>query len=60
MSNASRNAIRAALHQVLGDKYEILEWIGGGGMAEVFLARHRAHGGLFAIKVLAEALADVP
>jgi serine/threonine protein kinase len=60
MSNASRNAIRAALHQVLGDKYEILEWIGGGGMAEVFLARHRAHGGLFAIKVLAEALADEP
>lgn len=60
MSNASRNALRAALHQVLGDKYEILQWIGGGGMAEVFLARHRAHGGLFAIKVLAEQLADEP
>lgn len=60
MSNASRNAIRGALHQVLGDKYEILQWIGGGGMAEVFLARHRAHGGLFAVKVLAEQLADEP
>ena len=60
MSNASRNAIRAALHQVLGDKYEILQWIGGGGMAEVFLARHRLHGALFAIKVLAEQLADEP
>ncbi len=60
MSNASRNALRAALHQVLGDKYEILQWIGGGGMAEVFLARHRAHGALFAIKVLAEQLAGEP
>ncbi|MCX7603410.1 MAG: bifunctional serine/threonine-protein kinase/formylglycine-generating enzyme family protein [Bryobacteraceae bacterium] len=60
MSNASRHAIRTALNQVLGEKYEILEWIGGGGMAEVFLARHRAHGGLFAVKVLAEALADEP
>jgi serine/threonine-protein kinase len=60
MSNASRNAIRAALHQVLGDKYEILQWIGGGGMAEVFLARHRAHGALFAVKVLSEQLADEP
>jgi serine/threonine-protein kinase len=60
MSNASRNALRAALHQVLGDKYEILQWIGGGGMAEVFLARHRAHGALFAVKVLSEQLADEP
>jgi serine/threonine-protein kinase len=60
MSNASRNAVRSALHQVLGDKYEILQWIGGGGMAEVFLARHRAHGALFAVKVLSEQLADEP
>jgi len=60
MSNASRQAIRSALQQVIGDKYEVLEWIGGGGMAEVFLARHRAHGGLFAVKVLAEGLADEP
>ncbi|MGQ9917885.1 MAG: bifunctional serine/threonine-protein kinase/formylglycine-generating enzyme family protein [Bryobacteraceae bacterium] len=60
MSNASRNALRAALHQVIGDKYEILHWIGGGGMAEVFLARHRTHGALFAVKVLSEQLADEP
>nr|WP_285288926.1 bifunctional serine/threonine-protein kinase/formylglycine-generating enzyme family protein [Alloacidobacterium dinghuense] len=32
--------------------------IGGGGMAQVFLARHRRHGGVFAIKVLAEYLAQ--
>lgn len=60
MSNAARNAIRAALHQVIGDKYEILQWIGGGGMAEVFLARHRLHGALFAVKVLSEQLAEEP
>jgi serine/threonine protein kinase len=56
----ARDAIRAALQQVIGDKYEVLQWIGGGGMAEVFLARHRAHGGLFAVKVLAEQLAGEP
>jgi serine/threonine-protein kinase len=42
----------------LGDKYRILCLIGGGGMAQVYLARHRFHGGLFAIKVLAEQLAQ--
>lgn len=57
---AARNATRAALHQLIGDKYEILQWIGGGGMAEVFLARHRTHGALFAVKVLAEQLAGEP
>jgi len=55
-----RNAVRAALHQLIGDKYEVLEWIGGGGMAEVFLARHRAHGGLVAVKVLADSLSNEP
>ncbi len=60
MSNASRNAIRAALHQLIGDKYEIQQWIGGGGMAEVFLARHRTHGALFAVKVLNDQLAEEP
>lgn len=45
------------LASVIGDKYEVLQWIGGGGMADVFLARHRVHGGLFAVKVLAEQLA---
>ncbi len=46
------------LSEVLGNKYQILCRIGGGGMAQVYLARHRFHGGLFAIKVLAEHLAD--
>jgi serine/threonine protein kinase/formylglycine-generating enzyme required for sulfatase activity len=46
------------LTAVLGDKYRILCLIGGGGMAQVYLARHRFHGGLFAIKVLAEQLAQ--
>ena len=34
--------------------------IGGGGMAHVFLARHRRHGGAFAVKVLADHLAQEP
>ena len=55
-----RNAVRSALHQLIGDKYEVLEWIGGGGMAEVFLAKHRAHGGLVAVKVLADSLSNEP
>src|SRR5258707_3849358 len=53
----SRNAVLNALQQLLGDKYEMVEWIGGGGMADVFLARHRTHGALFAVKVLASHLA---
>ena len=48
----------AGLDALLGDKYQILRRIGGGGMAQVFLARHRGHGGVFAIKVLAEYLAQ--
>ena len=48
------------LASVIGEKYEVLQWIGGGGMADVFLARHRVHGGLFAVKVLADHLAGDP
>jgi eukaryotic-like serine/threonine-protein kinase len=48
------------LSDVVGSKYQILCHIGGGGMAHVYLARHRFHGGLFAIKVLAEHLAGDP
>ena len=48
------------LTDVVGNKYLILCHIGGGGMAQVYLARHRFHGGLFAIKVLAEHLAGDP
>ncbi|HEY0786557.1 MAG TPA: SUMF1/EgtB/PvdO family nonheme iron enzyme [Acidobacteriaceae bacterium] len=45
---------------MIGSKYELLCRIGGGGMAQVYLARHRMHGGFFAIKVLAEHLAQDP
>ncbi len=41
------------LQEALGSKYHVLRWIGGGGMAQVYLARNRATGGLFAVKVLA-------
>jgi serine/threonine-protein kinase len=52
-----RSNLQAALAALIGDKYEVERWIGGGGMAEVFLTRRRAHGGRFAVKVLAEHLA---
>jgi serine/threonine protein kinase len=48
------------LHEVLGNKYRVLCRIGGGGMAQVYLARHRVHGGLFAVKVLVDYLAQDP
>ena len=50
----------AELERAVGNKYEVLRRIGGGGMAEVFLARHRVHGGFVAIKVLASHLARDP
>jgi predicted Ser/Thr protein kinase len=46
----------ARLQEALGEKYQVLRWIGGGGMAQVYLARHRTTGGLFAVKVLADHL----
>lgn len=48
------------LNEVLGSKYQIVCRIGGGGMAQVYLARHRMHGGLFAVKVLVDYLAEDP
>lgn len=48
------------LNEVLGGKYQVLCLIGGGGMAQVFLARHRLHGGLVAVKVLVDHLARDP
>jgi eukaryotic-like serine/threonine-protein kinase len=50
----------AQLEGMLGDKYQVLRRIGGGGMAQVFLARHRRLGRVFAVKVLAESLAQDP
>ncbi|MGI4853962.1 MAG: protein kinase domain-containing protein [Janthinobacterium lividum] len=48
------------IEAVLGDKYHVLCRVGGGGMAQVLLARHRLHGGLFAVKILADHLAQDP
>jgi serine/threonine protein kinase len=48
------------LSQAVNNKYQILCLIGGGGMAHVYLARHRRSAGLFAIKVLAEHLCHDP
>src|SRR6201996_604022 len=52
--------LQGRLSEVLGTKYQILCRLGGGGMSQVYLARHRLHGGLVAIKVLAEHLAQDP
>jgi eukaryotic-like serine/threonine-protein kinase len=49
--------LQQRLSEVVGGKYQVVWRLGGGGMSHVFLARHRFHGGLFAIKVLAEHLA---
>ena len=51
---------QADIEAVLGDKYHVLCRVGGGGMAQVLLARHRLHGGLFAVKILADHLAQDP
>ena len=51
--------LQERLSEVLGSKYR-LSRLGGGGMSQVYLARHRFHGGLVAIKVLAEHLAEDP
>jgi serine/threonine protein kinase len=57
---SSQNQTLDALANLIGNKYEVLRWIGGGGMADVFLARHRRTAGLFAVKVLNESLANEP
>ena len=51
---------QADIEAVLGSKYHVLCRVGGGGMAQVLLARHRLHGGLFAIKILSDHLAQDP
>ena len=40
--------------RALGSKYQVIDRIGGGGMADVFLVRDTTTGGLFAIKVLSD------
>ena len=51
---------RLQLESLIGSKYEVLRRLGGGGMAQVLLARHRGHGGLVAIKILSDHLSQDP
>lgn len=51
--------IRERLSVVLATKYRIVKQLAAGGMSIIWLARHRAHGGLFAIKVLHPSLAGI-
>ena len=52
--------IAARLAILLAPRYHVLRLIGIGGMASVYLVRHRIHHGLFAVKVLHPTLADQP
>lgn len=52
--------IQQRLSVVVSGKYRVLKQLGSGGMATVWLARHRIHGALFAIKVLHPSLSDIP
>jgi len=54
----TRDWIQERLAESLQERYEILRWLGGGGMAQVFLARNRVLGALFAVKVLDLNLAE--
>jgi serine/threonine protein kinase len=56
MDNALQ--VRQRLSSAIGERYEVLDPIGVGGMATVFLSRHRVHGGFCAVKVLADHLAQ--
>lgn len=50
--------LRERLGIILAAKYDLLSQIGAGGMSTIFLARHRGHNGLFAVKVLHPHLAQ--
>ena len=50
--------VRQRLAAAIGERYEVFDAIGAGGMATVFLTRHRMHGGFCAVKVLADHLAQ--
>ena len=52
--------LQARLHTALGERFEVLSRYAIGGMATLFLARHRLTGGLFVAKVLQPELAADP
>jgi eukaryotic-like serine/threonine-protein kinase len=52
--------VQQRLEVIVSAKYRILKQLGSGGMSTVWLARHRIHGALFAIKVLHPSLAEIP
>lgn len=52
--------IAARLAIIFAPRYQVLRLIGIGGMASVYLLRHRIHHGLFAVKVLHPAHAEQP
>jgi serine/threonine protein kinase len=52
--------IPARLKQALKQDYELQEKLGGGGMCDIYLAKHKSLGGKWAVKVLSESLAKDP
>jgi eukaryotic-like serine/threonine-protein kinase len=59
-SAAASAAAPAAEGRLIAGRYRVERRLGGGGMAEVFLARDTTLGRLVAVKVLRERLADDP
>ena len=52
--------LKARLQTALGERFEVLSRYAIGGMATLYLIRHRLHGGLFVAKVLQPELAGDP
>ena len=48
------------LHDIFGNRFQVLRPIAIGGMATIFQMRHRLHGGLFVAKVLHPELVEQP
>src|SRR5882672_3779090 len=46
------DSMPAMLGQIVADNYRLVSFLGRGGMADVFVGRHLAHGHTVAIKVL--------
>ncbi len=51
-STSSQSSQHLEKGRVLGNRYEILEWIGGGGMGSIYSARRIHIGDIVAVKVL--------